>query len=155
MNKLHPKAVWLFFFRFFIIGIVILAASLLYISQLIKGVSFQKWFLMALIIYLFFSYIWARLAYQNWGYELIEKKIKIEKGVVFKKYVTIPYGRIQNVDIYRGISDRILGLSTLAVQTAGAGTGTTEGKLPGLGTETAEELREKLTVLTEETETGL
>lgn len=73
--------------------------------------------------------------------------------MIWKKYVTIPYERIQNVDIYRGIFARILGLSDLQIQTAGmsatvgsygiSGAGA-EGRLPGVSQEEAEKLRDEL-----------
>ena len=66
------------------------------------------------------AFIWAKLSYRFYKYELTENGFRKELGVVYKKYVTIPYDRIQNVDIYRGIVARLLGLSDLNVQTAGA-----------------------------------
>ena len=83
-----------------------------------------------------------------------EDVFKKESGVIWKKYVSIPYERIQNVDIYRGVFARILGLSDLHIQTAGAsvvsygrgglaGVGA-EGRLPGIGKDVAEKLRDGL-----------
>jgi len=86
--------------------------------------------------------------------------MKIEKGVIWKKYISIPYERIQNVDIYRGILARILGLSDLHIQTAGYsaygkhGMGS-EGRFPGLDTRTAEQLREQLVKRAKGTRQGL
>ena len=71
-------------------------------------------------------------------------------GVINKKYVSIPYSRIQNVDINRGLLERMFGLSTLKIQTAGASATTSlgsrgaEGVLPGLSQEVAEQLRGEL-----------
>ena len=96
-----------------------------------------------------FAYFWAELTYQNWKYELAEEGFKKESGVIWKKYVTIPYDRIQNVDIYRGLISRVIGLSDLQVQTAGFssmgqyGAGA-EGRLPGLSATQAEEIRDQL-----------
>ena len=94
-------------------------------------------------------YVFAWLSYKNYGYELSNEGLKVEKGVVYKKYVTIPYGRVQNVDIYRGILDRLLGLSDVHVQTAGMsgggrGRARTEGRLPGLEVAEAERVRDEL-----------
>ena len=67
--------------------------------------------------------------------------------------MTIPYDRIQNVDIYRGILARLLGLSDLNIQTAGMSAiinrygvsgGGAEGRLPALSREVAEQLRDEL-----------
>ena len=74
--------------------------------------------------------------------------------MIWKKYVTIPYERIQNVDIHRGLIARLLGLSDLNIQTAGASTMVyrgrggggfgAEGRLPGISCEIAEQLRDEL-----------
>lgn len=171
MEKLHPKAVWLFFFIFvfrllfllvllgFIFGPMLVSlfkakeigVNFLLIPLLIFGLPI----LMILAVYLIFCYIWARLTYRFWRYELAESALKIEKGVIWKKYISIPYERIQNVDIYRGVLTRLLGLSDLQVQTAGysavygargGGFGFgAEGRLPGLTPDVAEGLRENLT----------
>jgi len=79
---------------------------------------------------------------------MTEDALRIEKGIIWKKYVSIPYERIQNVDILRGVFARLLGLSDLQVQTAGASGysryGFAEGRLPGLGISEAEEIRDEL-----------
>jgi uncharacterized membrane protein YdbT with pleckstrin-like domain len=99
------------------------------------------------------AFIWAKLTYHFYRYELTEEGFRMDLGVIFKKYVTIPYDRIQNVDIYRGILARILGLSDLNIQTAGMSAsvgrfgvsgGGAEGRLPALSREVAEEVRNEL-----------
>lgn len=110
-------------------------------------------FVIILLILILLLYVWAKLSYRFYRYELTDDGFKKELGVIYKKYVTIPYERIQNVDIYRGILARILGLSDLNVQTAGASAQVTrhgvfgagaEGRLPGLLHEDAEKLRDEL-----------
>ena len=90
-------------------------------------------------------------AYRNWKYEFTHDSLKIEKGVIIKKYKSIPYERIQNVDITRGILARIAGFSTIDIQTAGysayaakGGVGQSEGHLPAVSIEGAEQIREFL-----------
>ncbi len=156
MEKLHPKAVWLFFFQFLFAGLFILIFILFWsIPVLIKQVggivSFPwGWLTLIFLLYVILCYTWAKLTYRFWRYELTEDAVKIEKGVITKKYISIPYQRVQNVDIYRGILARLLGLSDLQIQTAGYsggygkyGRGTSEGKLPGLDIQVAEQLREE------------
>ena len=147
MQQLDPKAVWLFFFRslfvFLVLGIWI------GFSVMIKFGGFVI-FLLTLLVFSIFSFIWAKLSYHFYRYELTDIGFRKELGVIFKKYVTIPYDRIQNVDIYRGVLSRILGLSDLNIQTAGMSApmgrfgGAAEGQLPGISRETAEELRDEL-----------
>ena len=135
---------------FFSIWIVSLLSGLRGVEGL--GV-YVSTFLIILLILILLLYVWARLSYKFYLYELTEDGFKKELGVIYKKYVTIPYERIQNVDIYRGILARILGLSDLNIQTAGASAQVTrhgvfgagaEGRLPGLLHEDAEKLRDEL-----------
>jgi len=166
MEKLHPKAVWLFFWQFLLIGGLSVVLPFLFTILGILPALHQEgeinlpwildlaqspwgWVISILLLYTAFCYIWAKWTYQFWRYQLDKSAIKIEKGVIWKKYISIPYERVQNVDIYRGVFARILGLSDLQIQTAGySGYGRhgrgTEGKLPGLDVQMAEKLRDEL-----------
>lgn len=184
MQKLNPKSIWIFFFRFLGTGIFIGFFLGLFIFPMIMGLVFEKnaplahlkfqiavilsnWGLLLVLYFLLiavFCWIWAKLTYRFWVYQLTEDVFKKEYGVIWKKYVSIPYERIQNVDINRGIIARILGLSDLHIQTAGssavvygrrmAGIGA-EGYLPGLSMNIAEQLREELIKKAKGTKQGL
>lgn len=161
MRQLDPKAMWLFFFsfmlRWFSVLLVIVWSTFILsgLRGAIKDASFGFlwWPLVIIPVLLVFFFIWAKLTYHFYRYELTDAGFRKESGVIYKKYVTIPYDRIQNIDIYRGILARLLGLSDLNIQTAGAsavvsrygaaGVGA-EGRLPGLSREVAEQLRDEL-----------
>lgn len=158
MRNLDPKTVWLFFFNYlWIIYILLLSLFGYFIPVLVELFNLKILtgvLLLGGVFYLvpsmLLSYLFAHLSYKNWKYELADKALKIEKGIIFKKYISIPYTRIQNVDIYRGLLARLLGLSDIQIQTAGysAPVGgkmfSSEGRLPGLSPSTAEDLREDL-----------
>src|SRR3989344_2042304 len=164
MKQLNPKVIWLFFIQFiargFFLGIMFSMifghVTLLYLArggQVAAGIKFiVSFYLILLVVVLILAYLWARLTYRYYRYELGESAFRKESGVIWKKYTSIPYERIQNVDIYRGLLARILGLSDLNIQTAGAsavvgryggGMGA-EGRLPGVSKEEAEKLRDEL-----------
>lgn len=86
-----------------------------------------------------YRYFWVRL----FRYELDGTEVKIEKGVIAKSHDSILYSRIQNVNIKRSLWERILGLSTVIIQTAGSSIGP-EGVLPGVSKETAEQINDQL-----------
>ena len=161
MKKLHPKSKWLFFFRFIdfeiTYGIVFIPVVILWvviIVGIIEGKrrfvisdwsSFLELLLGIAVAIIFFDYIWAYLTYRFWRYEVDSKVLKIESGVIWKRFVSIPYERIQNVEIRRGPIARILGLSDIWIQTAGySGRGLAEGIIPGVLKEEAEKLKEEL-----------
>jgi uncharacterized membrane protein YdbT with pleckstrin-like domain len=161
MKQLHPRAVWLFFIssllRFFLVflflGFYLIIGILSELGESTGIMSYVGWIFVAAFIVIVLLYIWAKLSYHFYRYELREDGFRKELGVITKKYVTIPYDRIQNVDIYRGILTRILGLSDLNIQTAGASAqvsrsgvfgASAEGRLPALSMEDAEQLRDEL-----------
>jgi putative membrane protein len=101
-----------------------------------------------LVLLAFVGEIFIQWAYKNWKYEFTKDSLKIEKGVIIKRYKSIPYARIQNIDITRGIVARIWGFSTVDIQTAGysayssqSGMGVSEGHIPAVSTKEAEKIR--------------
>ena len=169
MKQLHPKAVWLFFWQYllltagFLLPVIFWLAFITFtIASDVQGVEpadrkslylmilqLGPLFLLPFLILIpSLSYLIAHLNYKNWRFQITEDALRIEKGIIWKKYVSIPYERIQNVDILRGVFARLLGLSDLQVQTAGASGysryGFAEGRLPGLGISEAEEIRDEL-----------
>jgi putative membrane protein len=91
--------------------------------------------------------MYARMAYNRWFYEFTPDQLRFERGIIWKKYTNIPYERIQNVDITRGIIARILGFSTVNIQTAGFSytpnrNAFAEGYIPAVSVEEAEKIRE-------------
>ncbi|MCP4760461.1 MAG: PH domain-containing protein [archaeon] len=77
---------------------------------------------------------------KNFSYEISEKFFIVRSGVLTKHKVTIPFSRIQNMNISQGVFDRIFGLYTVKIETAGStmgasqsgGTGRSEGFIPAL-----------------------
>jgi len=92
--------------------------------------------------------IMIRFSYNNYKYELAKDSLKIEKGVITKTYKSIPYGRIQNVDIHRGILARMLGYSSVSIHTAGysgpAQYAQAEGYIPAVSVKEAEKIRDSI-----------
>lgn len=86
------------------------------------------------------------------GYALRQDDLLFRRGILFQRFVSVPYGRMQLVDINRGPLARWLGLSELKFVTAAAATGVT---IPGLPEADAEELRDRLVALAESRRAGL
>jgi membrane protein YdbS with pleckstrin-like domain len=163
MEKLHPGAKWLFRLRVysFLFGLLWIL-FFLFVGSFGKDtgapifdiIGYIIVFLIPLIaVLIIIGEIYARLSYRFWGYEFTKDELKIEKGIIWKTYKSIPYGRVQNIDIKRGVIARILGFSTIEIQTAGYSAIQTngrsygahsEGYLPAVSIEEGEKIRSNL-----------
>jgi membrane protein YdbS with pleckstrin-like domain len=86
------------------------------------------------------------------GYRLRDDDLLFRRGIMFQRFVAVPYGRMQLVDINRGPLARAVGLSELKLVTAAAASNIT---IPGLPEKEADELRDKLVELAESRRAGL
>lgn len=82
----------------------------------------------------------------------LPEELAIRKGRMWRSLVTIPYGRIQYVDISSGPYKRAKGLADITVNTASPAS---SGDIPGLPVEVAEELRVRLAAHGEAQRAGL
>jgi uncharacterized membrane protein YdbT with pleckstrin-like domain len=132
---------FLIFIMFFFIFRFLLA---IYFTDVIDDIVIIIFICLILPIILGFAvaYIWAIFYWDKYTFEIGQEKITITRGVIGKRIVNIPYERIQNVNIFRGVLERIFGLYSIQIETAGGfsirGTGgygtrvTAEGEIQGL-----------------------
>ena len=79
---------------------------------------------------------WYFSAYvRNFSYEVQETKIIINHGVYTKTRATIPYKRIQNINIVNGVFDRMFKTYTVKIETAGHSAVSSGAKSKGIGPE--------------------
>lgn len=125
-QQLHPGVRWVFrmqiyltflpiFFFFFVLS-MFLAVGSLQIATLIGALLNSLFWL---VIFIILGEVYARMSYNRWFYEFTSNGVKLERGIIWKKYSNIPYERIQNIDVHRGILARIFGFSEVNIQTAG------------------------------------
>ena len=67
---------------------------------------------------------------QHYTYEFSDEYLIVRKGVWWKQHTMIPYGRVQNINVYSPFLMRLLGISTLQIETAG--TILSDGNIPGI-----------------------
>lgn len=63
----------------------------------------------------------AELRYRAWGFQLTDDWIQARWGVIGRHSATIPRNRVQTLTSEDGPIDRLLGLTSVTVHTAGAG----------------------------------
>ncbi len=91
------------------------------------------------------------LRYRIWRFEVQEDALFLHRGVLTRVRTVVPYVRVQHVDTQRSPFERLAGLSSVVVYTAGSrGADVT---IPGLVPERATDLQEQLRTLVGERET--
>ncbi len=140
------KKIWMLrwgfsFVVFFIFLMMVIGISML---RLLSDLSmiFLFYIVFPIILGLIFAYIWAHLYWKNYRFDIGEEKIVITRGVIGKRITNIPYERVQNVNIWRGVLERFFNLYVIQIETAGTfsagGTGgygttmTAEGSIQGV-----------------------
>lgn len=84
----------------------------------------------------------ALLRYRSWRYEVRGDSLYLERGVLTHVKTVVPFVRIQHVDASRGPVERLVGLASSVVYTAGSrGADVT---IPGLTPEGADDLQARL-----------
>jgi len=161
MKSIEPKTSIIFFLQYLSILLFTIIFIFLFFLGLIIEMSesgdtnvivpILLCILAGTLVWVAISFIMAHLVCKSYKWALTDLGFKKEYGVIRKRYVTIPYEKIQNVDIDRSLLHRIIGLSAISIQTAGYSSGaqggrrqTAEGYLPGLKPEDAEKLQEDL-----------
>lgn len=102
----------------------------------------------------------ASLSRDNFHYSVDKEFMIFHQGIITKQQKNLPYGVIQDVMLYQGIADRILGLASVTIENASFGGGQAYARgaaagawigfvgnvatIPGLTLENATKLREAI-----------
>lgn len=106
-----------------------------------EGFEEVSWLIMGLIIlFLIIRFIDVILKQSRYGYAIREMDILFKSGYISSKIIIIPFNRIQHSAINRSFFDKIFGISSLKIYTAG-GSGS-DMSIPGLLPEEAIQLNQ-------------
>ena len=122
-----------------VLAVVIGAGAALLIPAAVLGVGVASWLIE-----------WRR--YRAWGYTERDSDLVVQRGVLFRRVSVVPYGRMQFIDVSAGPVDRVFGLATVQLHTAAAAT---DARIPGLLSDEAAALRDRLAAVGEAKATGL
>jgi membrane protein YdbS with pleckstrin-like domain len=115
-----------------LIGALLLLAGWLATSSLVTGLL--MW--------------WPAVRYRHTTYEISDQGIRIRRGVLWREVSSVPRSRVQHTDVAQGPVERMFGLATLIVYTAG--THHASISLSGLAREAALLIRDHLIAGTED-----
>ena len=98
------------------------------------------------------AWVVAELAFRSHGYAERADDLIVTQGVFVRRLIVVPYGRMQFVDVTAGLLERWMGIATVRLHTAAAAT---DAHIPGLPTQEAAQLRDRLAQKGEERSMGL
>lgn len=130
-----------------VVGVIV---ALLLIPGVPKPVAIAS----AIVAFVVFAWLWWLIGrrVRSFGYAERGDDLLVTSGIMFRRLVIVPYGRMQLVDVKAGPIDRSLGVTTVQLHTAAA---TTDAKIPGLVPDVAAALRDRLAKRGEQRSTGL
>ena len=76
------------------------------------------------------------------GYRIEERELKVSSGILFRRVVSVPFARMQLVEVSAGPLERAFSIASVQLHTASA---STDATIPGLDPQRAAELRDALT----------
>ena len=101
-------------------------------------------------------YVWAWILIgrrvRSFAYTERANDLLVTRGILFRRLVVVPYGRMQLVDVKAGPIDRWFGIASVQLHTAAA---TTDAQIPGLEPADAAVLRDRLAAIGEQRSAGL
>lgn len=88
------------------------------------GFAWQTWLGVAagltLILLMYTgAFLWPKIEHRRTQYRIDQEGLEIRRGVLWRHQITIPLGRVQHADVSQGPIQRIFGIGTLTVHTAG------------------------------------
>jgi len=87
-----------------------------------------------------------------WRYAEREQDLLVSRGRMQRRLSVVPYGRMQVIEVSANPVSRHLGIATVTLVTASAAT---DARIPGLPTEVAQRLRDRLAAKGEAAAAGL
>ncbi|QGX94036.1 hypothetical protein EI982_04195 [Haloplanus rallus] len=140
MNRLHPRVRVVWAGQAAIVAVA-LAGVTVAVDRL--AVDLPVWVPPAVLVVVLGLGVGLALArYRVWRYEVRDDALYLERGVFTRVRTVVPFVRLQHVDSSRGPVERLLGLASAVVYTAGSRGA--DVRIPGLTPAGADDLRERL-----------
>ena len=143
MRSLHPRIriIWLLQAA---LSSAFLAVIVAVVDRFFLGIG--TWLWAGTFLGLFaLTGIHSLLRYRVWRYEIRDDELYLERGVLTRVKTVVPFVRIQHVDARRSPLERLTGLASTVVYTAGSrGADVT---VPGLTDDGADDLQRRLKAL--------
>lgn len=140
LTKLDPRFRRVLIIRALIWGLLLIPAAL--VADFALDEFPNVLWIPAVLLTLFLAGFLPFRRYRSRGYRMGEEELRTVQGVWSHWDITVPFGRVQHLDVHQGPLERANGIATLVLHTAG-----TEGasvSLEGLAYEDAIAMRDTI-----------
>ena len=165
MAKIHKSAVYIFLVRNFLLFVTFflivyfisflssrtlesLSAPLSGVIEVTKPSLLNVNYLLLFTIYsaitIVISYILAYFSYKGWEYSLGENGVMIKKGFFLKNTISIPYDKIQDVNIVKNLFEKPFKVSSIVINTSYLGPKEEKRYIPAIADRKAEQIKDWL-----------
>ncbi|MWV41140.1 PH domain-containing protein [Natrialba sp. INN-245] len=120
MNRLHPLSAVTMVLQQAVTWVTIPFFLVVFLSGIVDVVEYS-WVFVLVPLGLLLGTTYALVYYYRFEYGITPDTFDVRSGVFSRRSREIPYGRIQNIDIARGVVQRLLGLAVVSIETAGGG----------------------------------
>jgi len=134
-----------------VLGLVVTALVAVLLAVATSALATVGWVVLAALL-LAWSFLMIGRNARSWAYAERDEDLYIKHGVLFRRLVSVPYGRMQYVDVQAGPLDQAFKIANVHLHTASP---STTARIPGLNAEEAARLRDRLTSLGEAQAAGL
>jgi len=140
-NKLDGKYLKILFIRIAIFMLILTGALTTFLILIEETLPILVLIIIISIPTLLITYsiLITVLGFPRKGYLVREKDLSYQKGLITYKLITVPFNRIQHVEVNQGILAKIFKLSSVKIYTAGGNA--SDLSIPGLPAEIAQNLK--------------
>jgi len=140
-NLLDKRYLKIIFIRIAIFAILLtggLIAFILFSDEKIPGLILAA-IISGIVILIAYSITISILGFPKKGYLLRERDISYKNGLIYYKQISVPFNRVQHVEVSQGVLGKIFHLSSVKIYTAGGNA--SDLSIPGLAVADAQKLK--------------
>ncbi|MDO8952111.1 MAG: PH domain-containing protein [Draconibacterium sp.] len=140
-NRLDKRYLKIIFIRISIFTILLtggLIAFILFSGDKIPGLILAA-IISGIVVLIAYSITISILGFPKKGYLLREKDVSYKSGLITYKQISVPFNRVQHVEVSQGVLDKIFDLSSVKIYTAGGSA--SDLSIPGLTFTDAQKLK--------------
>jgi len=140
-NLLDKRYLKIIFIRIAIFALLLVGGliSFLFLSDETPPGLISAAVISGIAVLILFTVVISVMGFPKKGYLLRERDISYKTGLIYYKQISVPFNRVQHVEVSQGILGKIFGLSSIKIYTAGGSA--SDLSIPGLAATDAQKLK--------------